>query len=79
LINLMLFIARRARFHWIGSSRRERRFKRPCVALLFLNAVLWLEPHEFILWSALSGSGIAIFLNLYLVYRFFPRKRAHWV
>jgi hypothetical protein len=67
-----------ARFHWIAPSR-ARRLERPLFGLLLISALVLLEPHEFVLWSAIGGGGISIFLVLYMLYRFFPRKRAHRV
>ena len=68
----------RLNYHWLG-PRRVRRRERPLFLLLLTSAVVLLEPHEFVLWAAIGGGGISIFLVLYLVYRHFPRKRVHWI
>src|SRR5687768_2972083 len=81
LINACVWIsttgASRAQVHWTSSPRPRRR-ERPLFALLIGSAWTLLESHEFVLWSALGG-GIAIFLVQYMLYQFFPRKRAQWV
>jgi hypothetical protein len=68
----------RARIHWIGHYRR-RRLERHLIILLFLCAVIFLEPHEFALWSAIWGGATAFFIVFYTIYLLVPRKRAHWV
>ena len=72
------FMRSRAQVHWIGPQRNRRR-ERHLFAMLFACAWIALEPHELILWAAIGGGGISIFLVLYSVYRFIPRKRGPWV
>src|ERR1044072_8529496 len=44
----------RSRAHWVGSQRR-RRLERPMIILLFLCAILFLEPRQFATWAATWG------------------------
>jgi hypothetical protein len=69
----------RARVHWIGYHRRRARPERALIVLLFLTAMVLLEPLEYILWSIALGSAVAFFLLAVTVYRLVPRRRAHWV
>jgi hypothetical protein len=48
----------RRRAHWIGSGRR--RLERPAIILLFLGAMLLLEPREYATWAAIFGGFTAM-------------------
>lgn len=70
---------RRARVHWIGDQHRPRRHERALSFFLLIGGMLFLEPREYILWVALWGGGLAIFINLQAVYLLIPRKQYHWM
>jgi hypothetical protein len=79
LISCLLLISHltraRARIHWIGGHGRPRRPERALMCLLIFGGMLTFETHELMTWSIMMGGGLAIFLNLYTVYRFVPRKQ----
>lgn len=79
LIFVGIFKRSRARIHWIGYHRRRARPERALMLLLFLVAMVLLEPLEYILWSIALGSAVSFFLLVVTVYRLAPRRRAHWV
>jgi hypothetical protein len=60
---------RRARAHWIGSRHRLPRFERQLIVLLFACGMIVFEPREFVEWSVVSGSGVAVFTALLSMYR----------
>ena|SRR5689334_23936993 len=73
------FISPRARIHWVGSHLRRRRFERHVIILLFVCAMIFLEPREIALWSAIWGGLAAFSFIFYMLFWFIPRKRAHWI
>jgi hypothetical protein len=82
LINALVIIGRfssaRARMHWVGHFPRPRRLERLLGFLLLVVSMIILEPHQIAVWSMMWGGFFAIFLNLYMIYRFVPR-RYHWI
>ena len=63
LLLISRILAARRGAHWIGYfHRRRRRFERPMIPLLFLSAMLLLEPREYALWSAICGAVTAFLL-----------------
>ena len=54
----------RSRAHWIGNHRRPLRLERSSIALLFLLAMLLLEPREYAVWSAIFGGFTAMVFPL---------------
>lgn len=66
---------RRACAHWIGRRPRPVHWEYLLFALLFLGAMVILDAATFAFWSVLVGGMIAIFVNLYAIYRLFPRSR----
>ncbi len=82
-LSFLIFVGRhytrRSRIHWIGAHRRPRRPERSLFAVCFLGSIFLLGSEQYILWSIMWGGMLSIFLNLYVVYRFLPRKRAHWL
>lgn len=78
LLFLNIFLSPRARVHWVGSHRR-RRLERPLIILLFLVAMLILQPREFAWWATMIGGATSIYLTLYSVALVIPRKQYHWV
>ena len=83
LIHGLLLIGRyaspRARIHWLGHYHRPRRLERALGLLMLLGAVLFLEPHQLVVWSTMWGGFFAIFIILYTIYRFIPCKQYHWI
>lgn len=81
LINSMLLVSsfkpRRARVHWIGHNNhsRPRRYERALSFFLLFGGMLFLEPREYILWVTLWGGGLAIFINLQVIYLLIPHVR----
>lgn len=78
LILLGVLMRRRARIHWVG-GKRPHRPERPFAFLIIFGAMLVLELQDFLLWSTLWGSGLAILFNLHTAYSLVPRRRYHWV
>lgn len=71
--------AKRAKVHWIGRHQRAKRYDRILFIVLYFGALAVLDPLDFMMWAIMWGGGLSIFLVLYTVYRFIPRKRAHWI
>ena len=83
LINFLLWLSLvrgpRAQAHWIGRANRRRRPERLVYLGILVISFLLVEPHQYMFWSVMWGGTLSIFLNLHTVYRFLPRKRAHWI
>lgn len=79
LLFLTKFAGPRARIHWVGRYDRPRRPQRVLFALVFLGSLLAFGSRQYMFWSTLWGGALAIFLNLHMIYRLIPRKRAHYV
>jgi hypothetical protein len=73
------FSSRRARAHWVGRFKRPRRYERALFILLFFGSMALLEPVQFIFWAVMWGGVMAMFLNLYAIYRLIPHKQYHWI
>jgi|ERR671924_66774 hypothetical protein len=71
-------IGTRARIHWLGGHGRPRRPERALTLALF-GAMSFLGVEELLICSVLIGGGLAIFLNLFTVYRLFPRNQHHGI
>lgn len=79
LIFATKYTSARARIHWIGGHGRPRRPERALGFFLIFGGMLALETQQYLLWSITLGGGLAIFLNLYTVYRLIPRKQYYWI
>ena len=66
-------ISRRAQVHWVGVRRRVRRPERRVTILIFLCAIVLMEPYEVAMWAAIWGGMTAIMVSLYTVVWLFPR------
>lgn len=64
----------RARFHWIHPRQRARRLERRLIVLLFLIAMILLEPREYAMWAAIWGGVTAIVVIFNSVFFLIPRK-----
>ena len=71
-----LFFSPRAQVHWLGSRRRPRRLERPAILLLFMCAIILLEPREYAIWAAIFG-GFAAMTVPFISLRYI--LRAHWI
>ena len=82
-LSCLIFIGRvykrRSNIHWVGRHPRRKRYDRLLIVSLFLGAMVLLNAREYAYWCTVAGGTTAIFLNLYTVYRFIPRKRGHWI
>jgi len=70
---------RRAQAHWIGRSKRRRRPQRILLVSMLLLSELLVPRQHMMLWSIMWGGTFAIFVNLFAIYRLWPRRRAHWI
>lgn len=77
-LNVFLVPLGGRRAHWVGKPPRSR-WDIPVIGLLFVGAMLLLEPREYATWAALWGGSVAIIVNLCTAYRLLPRRRAHWI
>jgi hypothetical protein len=66
----------RARIHWVGDRRRPVRPERHMITLLFLCAIVFLEPRDVAVWATIWGGATAMFVVLATVYMYVPRKRS---
>jgi len=66
----------RARAHWVGHQRRPVRPERHMITLLFLCAIVFLEPRDVAVWAAIWGGVTSMFVVLATVYMYVPRKRS---
>lgn len=64
----------RSQCHWIGPRRRARRAQRKLTVLLFLAAMVLLEPREYATWSAIFGGFTAMIVPVLAVFRLLPRN-----
>lgn len=64
----------RARAHWVGFRRRSLRLERPIFVVLYALGMSLLEPRDFAYWSVFAGGVAALFVNMYIVYLFIPRR-----
>jgi hypothetical protein len=78
LLLINRFVSHRARIHWVGGYHRPHRPERAIFAVLFLGSLVW-GAQQYMFWSTLWGGMLSIFLNLFMLYRLLPRRRAHWV
>ena len=74
-----LYKPRRAKIHWIGRRSRPRRLERALGLFVFCGGFIFLEWHEYMIWSAWWGSMASAFVIWRSVRILVPRKQYHWV
>jgi hypothetical protein len=66
----------RRSLHWIGKRSRLQRPERAFIFLMFVIAIILLEPYEYAVWATIAGGFTAMMVPVISV-RYV--LRAHWV